>query len=283
MNSSISEYTLERISHTLLDRPSSYRLSIGDLGVFYMPFLDKWDMPIDGKYGGDSFLFRQIGREEYFFMIKNGVSHGGTGRNAIQRDDEILRSVIKDNSLEFPASNMDLSLIAHLWNEAIIKLEPEVSPFLLSSTLIMGIVSDSHIQYVNCGDSSIVIIDETGTIINKDGVFKGHAFGLGMISYQRFPYPQDNIPEQGYDLHPGSRVVFFTDGLNEGVMRKPPEFAAEKSDFFGLERVVRLLAQTKGLSPTDIILKINKEVATFLEGKEGLGIYDDYTLLALQI
>jgi phosphoserine phosphatase RsbU/P len=127
-------------------------------------------------------------------------------------------------------------------------------------TLFYGVLEGRRLTYTNAGHNAPMLVRVNG---EQQRLEVGGAL-LGVL--------RDWVYQQGeVTLAPGDRLVLFSDGITEAEN--------SKSDQFGEERLLGILAAHRTLDATALRKKIIAAVADFSDG----ALQDDATLLVLAI
>jgi serine phosphatase RsbU (regulator of sigma subunit) len=104
--------------------------------------------------------------------------------------------------------------------------------------------------------------------------------GLGIGLERQGKIFQKTLKSELIKFQPGDTLVFYTDGLVEAATYKTPNKSPSKqAQFFGEERFLEALKNTRMKDPEGIINSINNEISTF-HGDTPL--IDDLTLLVIK-
>lgn len=120
--------------------------------------------------------------------------------------------------------------------------------------------STGHFHYINAGHNPPVMIDNQGTVKTLDAT--GLILGI--------------LPDQKYErvyfkLEPGTVIAIFTDGLEEAMN---PD-----NEFFGQDRIIESLKQSKDKSPKEIVSTIHNKAIEFCSGRP---LHDDLTMIVIK-
>ncbi|MBI5020704.1 MAG: serine/threonine-protein phosphatase [Ignavibacteriales bacterium] len=117
------------------------------------------------------------------------------------------------------------------------------------------------IIYANCGHNNPILLrnnSETTEYIETTGQMLG-------------PFPNENFRTENFHMDHGDILLLYTDGIVEATN--------EQGDFYGEERLIRLLIASRSLTPKEITLKILEDVQLF----NSLGTHtDDKTLVTIR-
>ena len=122
-------------------------------------------------------------------------------------------------------------------------------------------IHTGELDYVNGGHTPPYILHPDGSgewVKKKSGIMLG--------SLEDVPYAPRHIT-----LSPGDTIYVYTDGV--------PENANEAGEFFGEERLEKILLAARGLEPVPLCIKVKEELDAFTGGAEQ---FDDITMLALR-
>jgi sigma-B regulation protein RsbU (phosphoserine phosphatase) len=119
-----------------------------------------------------------------------------------------------------------------------------------------------RMKFSNAGHNYPVVFKKNGErmFLEKGGII------MGMMDMARFE--EDHV-----DLHPGDRVVFFTDGVNEAMNRAGEEYTEERL----WDLTQNLPAELSSREMTEHILA---DLYAFLDGEEP---QDDVTVMVLRV
>lgn len=131
------------------------------------------------------------------------------------------------------------------------------------ATLFCGILDTNEKTFTctNAGHNSPMLISQDGSCrrLETGGIV------LGMLP--QMPYQEERI-----QLRPGDLLLMFSDGITEAMNDREEEF--------GEERLLKLLAENRSLSPEPLLEKIVAEVSTFTGDTPQ---QDDMTLVAIKL
>lgn len=130
------------------------------------------------------------------------------------------------------------------------------------ATLFFGCLDTSlHVlHYCNAGHNHPFLIgDKTEPLRLSEG-------GLALGCFESFPFEENQV-----QLHPGDRLVVFSDGISEAVNPADEEF--------GEARVYELAVANRGAAAPELIEKILKSVSTHAGARPQM---DDMTLVVVQ-
>lgn len=272
----LDEYAIP-IAESLDSKPYIFSYPTFDATVFYLPFYDQDNMPQDGKYGGDSFAIEKLHDEHLFFLFRNGVDHGKTGRNAIHQNtivlEEILSKQVSEEDIAKKIQHVDLfdrlDILAYALNELLV-LRYKRPWATVASTFIAGVDRKGALRYVNSGDSCIFII--SGNSIKNELFATERKPQIGFASVNKL-YKTDEhfyVPRE-VELKPQDKIFIASDRLIESINTQ--------KKLYGIKRLGRFIKAHCADKPYELILQINKDVKKFL----GTNILnDDYTILMLE-
>jgi sigma-B regulation protein RsbU (phosphoserine phosphatase) len=144
------------------------------------------------------------------------------------------------------------------------RLVCDISPAGQFATLFLGHVDEATLRfsYVNAGHNPPVLLGADGTRrLLEDG---GTVVGVSEL----MPYAEGAVT-----LTPGDRVVFYTDGLSEGMN--------SRREMYGDDRVGEFAAALPvQQNPREQIDAILADLTRFLDGVEP---QDDITLMVLRV
>ncbi len=199
--------------------------------------------------GGDYFDVFPLSENRTAFLIAD-VSGKGLGAALLTT---MLQGVLSGMTLGTDPARLFNHLNRFLCDHA------EVGRY---ATMFFGILDEKgSLEYINAGHPSPILIRGTGS---AEDVFTEGSFPVGLV------------PEAEYDtahvkLEPGDTLVLFSDGVTEAM--------DPKEDFFGMPRLVQLLAGHNE-TPLDQLQKIILEsVENFARGASQA---DDLTLLLVR-
>ena len=199
--------------------------------------------------GGDYFDVFPLSENRTAFLIAD-VSGKGLGAALLTT---MLQGVLSGMTLGTDPARLFNHLNRFLCDHA------EVGRY---ATMFFGILDEKgSLEYINAGHPSPILIRRTGS---AEDVFTEGSFPVGLV------------PEAEYDtahvkLEPGDTLVLFSDGVTEAM--------DPKEDFFGMPRLVQLLAGHNE-TPLDQLQKIILEsVENFARGASQA---DDLTLLLVR-
>jgi phosphoserine phosphatase RsbU/P len=169
-----------------------------------------------GEVGGDLYDFFEIDAGTMAFLLGD-VSGKGIGAALLMAN---LQATLRGQQelARYPSRLMER--VNYLFFES---TRPEHF-----ATLFYGVyeAATRTIRYVNCGHPSAVLVRATGEFEPLDA----SATVLGAFKDRGFE-------ERSVEMHPGDRVVLFSDGFSEAQMDAMTE---EKSDQWALETVLSL-------------------------------------------
>jgi sigma-B regulation protein RsbU (phosphoserine phosphatase) len=213
----------------------------------------------DSKYnacdvvGGD--MYDIIDTEKYLCFYVFDVSSHGILASVITI---ILKSFIQNIKYTYTgkiSSNTFKKIIFELNNILHLNTSQEVF-----ATLFMGLIdkNSKKLQYISAGHikqylfnkSKLISLESTGTIL---GVFEDSNFDC--IDYQ---------------LNKNDKILLFTDGVTE---------ASKDDDFFGEERLQKLIDINKSKNINENITIISNEINSFSEKEQS----DDITMLGIEL
>jgi sigma-B regulation protein RsbU (phosphoserine phosphatase) len=169
-----------------------------------------------GEVGGDLYDFFEIDAGTMAFLLGD-VSGKGIGAALLMAN---LQATLRGQQelARYPSRLMER--VNYLFFES---TRPEHF-----ATLFYGVyeAATRTIRYVNCGHPSAVLVRATGEFEPLDA----SATVLGAFKDRGFE-------ERSVEMHPGDRVVLFSDGFSEAQMDAMTE---EKSDQWAVETVLSL-------------------------------------------
>jgi sigma-B regulation protein RsbU (phosphoserine phosphatase) len=121
----------------------------------------------------------------------------------------------------------------------------------------------NKVRFIRAGHNP-AIFARNGSIelLNTRGI------GLGLDRNDLF---NKNLDEYEIQLDKESLLLFYTDGLNEAMNAHKEEF--------GMERLINIVKQNKGLRPAEISNNLSEEVRNFVHNAEQ---HDDITLVVVK-
>jgi sigma-B regulation protein RsbU (phosphoserine phosphatase) len=132
-------------------------------------------------------------------------------------------------------------------------------------TVSLGLfdLKSKKVRFIRAGHNP-AIFARNGSIelLNTRGI------GLGLDRDDLF---NRNLDEYEIQLEKESLLLFYTDGLNEAMNKHKEEF--------GMERLINVIKQNKGLSPSEISHHLTEEVKHFVNEAEQ---HDDITLVVVK-
>jgi sigma-B regulation protein RsbU (phosphoserine phosphatase) len=114
-------------------------------------------------------------------------------------------------------------------------------------------------QYTNGGHCPPYVLRSSGAIEALPNV-GGLIVGI---------LPEARYKSGSFQLDPGDKLVFYTDGVTEAMNRE--------GDFFGDERLVGALEELRGMPCHELVTKVGERVGLFAQGAEQS---DDITVMA---
>ncbi len=221
---------------------------------------------------GDSFEFAGI--------YKSAKEVGGDYYDFIEVDDDHLGVVIADVSgKSLPGMLVMLLTRDMVKNISRIKREPtellsEVNSELLKNikkemfvTMFYGLLNKKtgEFRYASAGHNPLIVISSGN---KKTQLQKTKGFPLGMMPEKLF---NERIQSGLVQLSENDWLVQFTDGVNEAIN--------ESQEEFGMERFVKILEESKSLSPKEMVKSTIDKHSEFIGNSDQ---YDDITLLVLK-
>ena len=208
---------------------------------------------------------REVGGDLYDFYVNNNTLYFSIGDVSGKGVPASLMMAITRAALRFVASlniPMDQTL------ERINRSVTDSNSNNMFVTLFVGRINlkTGHMEFCNAGHNPIIIIPPNG----KPYFLKAKA-NIAIGLFEDFVFHDESI-----DLAPGTRIVAYTDGVNE----------AEKDDktLFGNDRLLAWADEprTKDPKTTDkeVVETLYSNVKTFTEGNPQ---NDDITILSLTI
>jgi len=114
-------------------------------------------------------------------------------------------------------------------------------------TLVYCELTDARnglVVYANCGHNNPILVRTNGSVemIEATGQILG-------------PFPDEKFRTDNFSMRKGDVLLLYTDGVSEA--------SNEQGDFFGEERIVRLVNDLRHLSAKDITVRILEDVQKF--------------------
>uniref|UniRef100_UPI003217F10F SpoIIE family protein phosphatase n=1 Tax=uncultured Draconibacterium sp. TaxID=1573823 RepID=UPI003217F10F len=166
----------------------------------------------------------------------------------------VAQTIIKNNSKQRTARMIVEGANAELYTN-------NQHQFFL--TLFLGIlnVETGKLTYCNAAHTAPYILKENGELIN---LAQSHGLPLGL-------YPDKKYEQAEVQLNNGDSIVIYTDGVTE--------LHDENQQQYGSLRLEQNLSSLAGLSPKEMVLKIEKSLSQFIgETKQS----DDISILILK-
>lgn len=187
---------------------------------------------------GTAYWFLERGA--FVAAIADGLGGMGGGGNASHIALATLRALLVDE----PSDAIKLTGAAEAAHAAILEAQHE-SPELrqMATTLTAGQFSDSSLVGVHCGDSRASIARGRGIRrLTSDHSEGERLFKAGKLTKEEFrAYPRKNILDSALGIHgvprietfsfellPGDKVFFTTDGVHEKLMLREMRDMAER-------------------------------------------------------
>jgi len=272
----VDEFSLKDIQHSLSDLPETIETPEFSITMFYLPFQDPTNLPVDGKYGGDSFSIKSLQDGRTFILFRNGVDHGRTGRNAIRQNtavlEEILAKQVPEEDIAKKLQPVDvferLDIVAYALNELLMRRykNPQATA---ASTLIAGTTKDGVLRYVSAGDSCLAL--SSGTNIRNESCLVEKKVHVGFASINKmFKTDERFYVIREFQISPKDRILIASDGIIEAVN--------EQNELYGLNRLSAVI-KAHSANGAHLISRINDDVQKFIETTP---LKDDYTILILE-
>ncbi len=238
------EYEIEtarQIQQSFLPE-STPRLNGFDLAAFSLPALE---------VGGDFYDFIPIAQDKWGLVIADVSGKGFPAALFMALSRTCVRANAMGKSTASEAIRMANNLISQ---------DAKSGMFV---TLFYALLDINHrrLHYVNAGHNPPLLL-------------KGNAGGVIMLGAKGIALgvmDEINLEEMQLDLGSNDTVVLYTDGVTESINKKEEQF--------GLDRLVKLIAQNSYLSAQNLVDKIRGEVTAFSQGQSQ---FDDLTLVVLK-
>ena len=129
------------------------------------------------------------------------------------------------------------------------------------ATLFFGAYDDRRrrMRYVNCGHCAPLLLRSSGALIKLEPT----AILLGA-------FEEWNCAEEEVSLEPGDTLLLYSDGVTEA--------ANSAGDYFGEDRLFRILRESGAVTADDLVREIVKAASTF----SGASRADDITVVAIR-
>ncbi len=260
------EYCMKKIHSSLTDEPITVHTKDFNMAVFYMPLQDPEDPPEKGMYGGDSVSVYELEDGRTFFMLRNGVGHGKTGREAIKEGNRILEKLINQKSQTLDYFSR-LDLLALNLNQGIIKKE---NSFNYAMALAFATNELNKLNYTYRGDCKLFLFNKQGEIINNDDSIN---YPVGWFTSEN--QDQDNkYVLKNISFLAGDKLICVSDGvLYAGIGEDPIKKG------FGEIELTEFIKLNSRLFPDVFIKKMNAAVSHYMQSQE---LRDDYTIIVAE-
>ncbi len=197
--------------------------------------------------GGDYYDFLGLGGGRVAFVLADIAGKGISAALLMANLQASLRSL-------YPSAGQDLPRLLHAVNALFVR-NTEVTHY---ATVFYGVYDDvsRKLMYANCGHNPPLLLRAD----NKVERLEATATVLGL-----FETWECSVAE--VQLLQGDVLAIYTDGITEAANRDEEEF--------GEERLISLLALSKGLSASELLHRTLKSVQEFSPGEQG----DDLTTI----
>jgi len=138
--------------------------------------------------------------------------------------------------------------------------------YFITATCLVIHKNLRRFTYVRCGHTPVLLYR---AVCGKAVFLEDKGLGLGIIRSDRF---NDYIEIREVKIDEGDIILLFTDGICEGV--------SNDSEYFGQERLARLVEENAGRSAEEIKDSILLSFSNFRDATKDP---DDYTLLIIKI
>lgn len=131
------------------------------------------------------------------------------------------------------------------------------NPECMFVTFFTGILdlADGALQYCNAGHNA--------PVLNADFLHDTYGMPMGID-------PDSEYVTVNTHLNPGDKLLLYTDGVTEAM--------SNNNEYYGDDRLIKLLAKIRDAASCDTIRKINDDIAAFASGAEQ---FDDITMLCI--
>ena len=203
------------------------------------------------QVGGDYYDFIPLDRKRIGIAIADVSGKGAPAALLMANLQASLRTLVGENK--------PLSEIMSIVNNLAVR-NTDIDKFI---TAVYGVLDteEKTFTYSNAGHNPPFLIRGDGTrdLLDKGGLV------LGMM--RDVPYEEEIVR-----LHPGDRIVMYTDGVTEAMNSSEEEF--------GEEGLLTAIQEDKTLSGEDLGQKIVRRVKSFSEAEQQ---QDDITLIILNL
>ncbi len=213
---------------------------------------------------GLSLPAKQVGGDYFDYMNEEGNNIGFVIADATGKG--LPSSIFMTNSKSIfkvmTTEETSPGKVIQRTNDIMIKeFDPAASMF---ATMFYGIYNKdtSRFVYSNAGHNPPILIDSAHS---TEKLLKSHGCPIGIIKDQI--YAEDEIIMQKGDM-----VILYTDGVVEAMN--------EKNEMYGIQKLMKLVLDNKGLLAQELIDKIRNSVFEFAGGRLQ---YDDITLLIFKV
>ncbi len=206
------------------------------------------------EVGGDFYDFIDMGDKRVGLLIGDVTGKGVSGALVMSASMSIFRMLSEEN----------LS-IDSIMKQANRRTEKDIKTGMFVALLYAVLnADDKTLRLCSAGQTQpIHLSSKTGKASLIETI--GDTFPLGLL--EDVDYQETKI-----DLHPGDKIVFYTDGIVEAMNHK--------QELFGFERLIDEV-QNSGFIPTESILKnIVKRVNDF---EDSLAQHDDLTIIVVSV
>ena len=198
------------------------------------------------EVGGDLFDYFLTDEGKLFFVIADVSGKGVPAGLFMMRGKEIIRSLAK--------AGMNPGIIAKTANEELCKNNKEG----LFITAFIGLYDDKEkkLTFARAGHEQPYLLR------NGKAEKFGEESNFVLGAFADMPFEEDSL-----DVLDGDRILFYTDGLNEGINASDEEF--------GYESIQETLEHTDG----DLLQALYEKAVLFADGVEQ---FDDITMLLFE-
>ncbi len=205
------------------------------------------------EVGGDFYDFIPITEDKWGLLIAD-VSGKGVPAALFMA---LSRTIVRTNTI----GNLAISEAICKANEFLTE-ESQTSNMFVTLFYAVLDTKKRSLTYVNAGHNpSLVIKPATGEVI----ILEGKGIALGVM-------PDIDLEKREILLEKDDIVVFYTDGVTEGIN--------EQEEEFGEERFIEVIKKNHNLPAQGIIEQIQQEIVTFSNNHPQ---FDDITLMVLKI
>jgi sigma-B regulation protein RsbU (phosphoserine phosphatase) len=206
------------------------------------------------EVGGDFYDFIDMGDKRVGLLIGDVTGKGVSGALVMSASMSIFRMLSEEN----------LS-IDSIMKQANRRTEKDIKTGMFVALLYAVLnADDKTLRLCSAGQTQpIHLSSKTGKASLIETI--GDTFPLGLL--EDVDYQETKI-----DLHPGDKIIFYTDGIVEAMNHK--------QELFGFERLIDEV-QNSGFIPTESILKNIVNRANDFE--ECLAQHDDLTIIVVSV